>query len=70
MPQRNAQNPTRQVKSFDRSFSGNFNGQGNKSKTMGIAGIRSACKTEIPLKPGFRPSSLTCPKCNRPIAKK
>lgn len=31
------------------------------------ASLCPSCKTEVPLKPGFRVSTLKCPKCGKPL---
>jgi hypothetical protein len=71
MPQRNGQNPIRAVKNFGHAGSNKFNdklaGQPNVSD---VAGKCPSCNTEIPPKPGFRLSSLKCPKCGTPAVKK
>ena len=70
MPARNFQNPIRKTTIFDTKFNKSDSGQNLNAQTTGIVGICSACKTEIPSKPGFRPSSLKCPKCNKPVYEK
>ncbi len=67
--QRNGQNPIKAVRTY-----GNSNNKVNEeaninSNTANIAGICSACQTEVPLKAGFRVSSLKCPKCGKPLGK-
>jgi len=69
MPARNAQNPTRKINSFDKGFNKGPEGETHNSNMSGMAGICSSCKTQVPSKPGFRPSSLKCPKCGKPISK-
>lgn len=65
--QRNGQNPIRAVK---------FGGNKGIKKNDGIipdgsnTGICPACKAEVPPKPGFRFSSLKCPKCGASMGKK
>ncbi|OGS02747.1 MAG: hypothetical protein A2339_00345 [Elusimicrobia bacterium RIFOXYB12_FULL_50_12] len=61
MPARNGQNPIRAVRNFEHGVS-------KGSDTMSVHGktvnhICPACKTEVPPKPGFRLSSIKCPKC-------
>jgi len=46
---------------------GDLRGAGGRSGLK--AGICSVCKTEVPQKPGFRLSSLKCPKCGRLMGK-
>jgi hypothetical protein len=67
MPMRNAMNPTRKVSIFDKTVENRHDRKLQHANTKDIAGICSACKTEVPLKPGFRPSSLKCPKCGKPL---
>ncbi|OFX10255.1 MAG: hypothetical protein A2516_08505 [Alphaproteobacteria bacterium RIFOXYD12_FULL_60_8] len=43
--------------------------RGADGRPAGKAGICPACKTEVPLKAGFRLSSLKCPKCGRLMGK-
>ncbi|MBU0952272.1 MAG: hypothetical protein KKH91_05560 [Elusimicrobia bacterium] len=69
MPARNSQNPTRKENSFDKSYHSGNKTETRNSGTSGIAGICSSCQTPVPSKPGFRPSSLKCPKCGKPISK-
>jgi predicted amidophosphoribosyltransferase len=68
--QRNGQNPVKAVKSYDHSSTMVNEEAKTGSKTANIAGICSACQTAVPLKPGFRASSLKCPKCGKPLGKK
>ncbi|MDD5258383.1 MAG: hypothetical protein PHD29_00225 [bacterium] len=68
--QRNGQNPVKAVKMYEQGAP-KVTDEGNvNTKTAKIAGICSACQTEVPLKPGFRVSSLKCPKCGKPLGKK
>ncbi len=68
--QRNGQNPIKTAKSYGHNSS-KINGEANvNSKTENIAGICSACQTEVPLKPGFRVSSLKCPNCGTLLGNK
>lgn len=68
--QRNGQNPIKISKTYGHN-SVNANDEANvNSRTADIAGTCSACQTEVPLKPGFRVSSLKCPKCGKPLGKK
>ncbi|MBI5554774.1 MAG: hypothetical protein HY920_02830 [Elusimicrobia bacterium] len=68
--QRNGQNPIKAAKTYEPNFS-MVNDEANvNSKTANIAGICSACQTEVPLKPGFRVSSLTCLKCGKLLGRK
>jgi len=69
--QRNGQNPIRAAKEFEHGSNkphDPLNPQGKHAD--GIAGICPACKAEIPAKPGFRFSSLKCPKCGASMGKK
>ncbi|MDD5132636.1 MAG: hypothetical protein PHH44_08260 [bacterium] len=68
--QRNGQNPVKAVKTYDHSSSTINEEAKIGSRSANIAGICSACQTEVPLKPGFRVSSLKCPKCGKPLGKK
>ena len=63
MPQRNGQNPIMTTKTFEHD--GNKFNSGAELQTKNTAGygICPKCKTEVPPKPGFRLSSLKCPKC-------
>ncbi len=68
--QRNGQNPIRAAKIYEHG-SNKANEKSNvNSKTANIAGICSACQTEVPFKAGFRVSSLKCPKCGKLMGKK
>ena len=70
MPQRNGQNPIRAIKNFGQAKISKVND--NLSGQPGAAGAVKcpSCNTEIPPKPGFRLSSLKCPKCGTPAVKK
>lgn len=68
--QRNGQNPVKAVKTYDHSSTTINEEAKTGSKKANVAGICSACGTEVPLKPGFRVSSLKCPKCGKALGKK
>ena len=66
MPARNGQNPIRAVKDFAHGV--------NKGEAQSMHGkqvnmVCPSCKTEVPPKPGFRPSSIKCPKCGSSMSK-
>ena len=70
MPQRNAQNPVKSGKNFGRG-GGRLNDAANiHGKPSNPSGICPSCDAEVPPKPGFRFSSLKCPKCGTSMAKK
>lgn len=67
--QRNGQNPIKSAKLFDGvaaagKDAGHFDPHGAGGP------LCPQCKTPVPPKPGFRPSSLKCPKCGASMAKK
>ncbi len=68
--QRNGQNPVKAVKMYEQGAPKVTDDVKINPKGVNIAGICSACQTEVPLKPGFRVSSLKCPKCHKPLGKK
>ena len=68
--QRNGQNPIKAVKTYGNSTTKVSEDSSVNSKSENIAGTCSACQTEVPLKPGFRVSSLKCPKCGKTLGKK
>ena len=68
--QRNGQNPIRAVRNFETGGSKIDAPSNAPGKLSSIAGICASCKTEVPFKPGFRPSALKCPKCGKPLGKK
>ena len=67
--QRNGQNPIKAAKTNDHNI-GKTDDQNVTRNQANIAGICSACNTEVPHKPGFRASTLKCPKCGKPLGKK
>lgn len=67
--QRNGQNPIKAVRNYENSSTKANDEAKVNSNTVSIAGICSACQTEVPLKAGFRVSSLKCPKCKKPLGK-
>ena len=68
--QRNGQNPIKAVKPYDKNAGKTNEDISINTNKADIAGICSKCHTEVPFKPGFRVSSLKCPKCGRPLGKK
>jgi predicted amidophosphoribosyltransferase len=70
MPQRNGQNPIRRVNIFDQSVTKYTGTPAGSGKNAPAAGICPSCKAEVPSKPGFRFSALTCPKCGASMGKK
>ena len=68
--QRNGQNPIRKIKTFEHGSNKGNDKSNVDFQTANIAGICSACQTEVPLKAGFRVSSLKCPKCGKLMGKK
>ncbi len=68
--QRNGQNPIKAVRNYENSSTKATDEAKVNPNTVNIAGICSACKTEVPLKAGFRVSSLKCPKCGKPLGRK
>ncbi len=69
MPQRNGQNPIKTGGPTGPVGSHHLDGS-PLPKSGGGAPHCPACKAEVPAKPGFRLSSLKCPKCGAPMAKK
>jgi hypothetical protein len=70
MPQRNGKNPIKSERSFGKGgghLSDPANVHGNPKNA---AGLCPSCKAEVPLKPGFRLSSLKCPKCGTSMSRK
>jgi len=65
MPQRNGKNPIRTSRVFGQSFGKSFETPGQHKTSGEAGGICPSCKAEVPPKPGFRFSSLKCPKCGR-----
>lgn len=70
MPLRNAHNPHRKVSTFEKKVDKGNNMQNADTKLSKIAGVCRSCGTEVPFKPGFRPSSLQCPKCGKTLGTK
>lgn len=70
MPQRNGQNPIRSAKNFGQRSSKVNDGVIGHGKASSNACICPDCKTEVPAKPGFRFSSLKCPKCGKSMGNK
>ncbi len=64
MTQRNGQNPIKLLKNFE-AGGGHFNNLTNRHgrNPKNQVGVCPACNAEVPHKPGFRFSSLKCPKC-------
>ncbi len=48
----------------------NFGHKGRGGRAAPAAGHCPACKAEVPAKPGFRFSTLKCPKCGAAMVKK
>lgn len=67
--QRNGQNPIKATGVFDK---GGISSAGAGAQLRAGGGMLHcpSCKTEVPPKPGFRPSALKCPKCGAALAKK
>ncbi len=70
MPQRNANNPIKSEKNFGQggvsmNEPSNIHDR-NKSSVI----LCPSCKAEVPPKPGFRVSSLKCPKCGSAMSKR
>lgn len=70
MPQRNGQNPIRAARPFGQNGSKFDETLPVHGKHAVAAGLCPSCNTEVPPKPGFRISSLKCPKCGTPLGKK
>ena len=70
MTQRNGQNPIKSGKSFGQGGSHLNDPADTRNLPKNTAGLCPACKAEVPPKPGFRFSSLKCPKCGAPMSKK
>jgi len=68
--QRNGQNPIRAVRTYEYDSKKANEKLNVNSKSANIAGICSACQTEVPFKAGCRVSSLKCPKCGKLLGKK
>ncbi|MFH1379971.1 MAG: hypothetical protein ABII23_06810 [bacterium] len=62
MPQRNSHNPIKAVWDFGTRGKNLKDGANTKPQSTG-GGHCPSCGAEVPPKPGFRFSSLTCPKC-------
>lgn len=70
MPQRNGQNPTRAVKFGGQQGIKVNDGVNLQNRNNSGGGTCPACKAEVPPKPGFRFSSLKCPKCGASMSHK
>ena len=69
MPQRNGKNPIRSARvGFGQSFNKSSEALSHHNANMGAGGICPGCQTVVPPKPGFRFSSLKCPKCGKSMA--
>lgn len=68
MPQRNGQNPVRKFNTYEQGINKSNGTAYANGRTTG-GGVCPVCKTEIPPKPGFRFSSLKCPKCGASAVK-
>ena len=62
MPQRNSHNPTKAIRNFGDRGKNLKDGVNTKAPPTG-GGHCPSCSAEVPPKPGFRFSSLKCPKC-------
>ena len=69
MPQRNGQNPIKLQKKFGQDKNSG-SASGGRSLSSNAAGHCPSCGAEVPPKPGFRLSSLKCPKCGASLGKK
>jgi hypothetical protein len=67
--QRNGQNPIRKVGNYEHG-GGKTSGPSSAGGRAAGAGICPSCGAEVPPKPGFRFSSLKCPKCGTSMGKK
>ena len=68
MPKRNGHNPIR-ANTSDKQSLGNF-GNSSSNYNKGTGHLKcSKCYEEVPPKPGFRVSSLKCPKCGSAVNK-
>jgi hypothetical protein len=65
MPQRNGKNPIRQARAFGQSINKAGGPAAHRDLNAAVAGYCPYCKAEVPPKPGFRFSSLKCPKCGK-----
>ncbi|MCX5779196.1 MAG: hypothetical protein NTU66_08295 [Elusimicrobia bacterium] len=70
MPQRNGQNPIRTARPFGQGGAKHDETQPVHGQHAVSAGVCASCNTAVPPKPGFRISSLKCPKCGIPLGKK
>ncbi|MBL8024475.1 MAG: hypothetical protein JNK54_09385 [Elusimicrobia bacterium] len=70
MPQRNAQNPIKIGKTFGAGAVHPETGTKGPKKGGAGNGHCPACGAPVSAKPGFRFSSLTCPKCGASMGKK
>jgi hypothetical protein len=68
--QRNGQNPIKAVNIFKSNAGNNQNTLLDNSKSDSCPFICPKCKVDVPPKPGFRVSSLRCPKCGSPVKKR
>jgi hypothetical protein len=70
MPQRNGQNPIKSGNNFGQGGVNRKEPVNTHGKSGSGSGVCPACKAEVPLKPGFRFSSLKCPACGAAMGKK
>ncbi len=70
MPQRNGQNPVRKTNNYEHGSNTSKDTLNANGKKADGSGTCPACKAEVPFKPGFRFSSLECPKCGASMGKK
>lgn len=69
MSQRNGQNPVRMEKTFKKEHESYLgDAASRKLKASGVMRCPT-CKADVPPKPGFRMSSLKCPKCGAAMHK-
>ena len=69
MPQRNGKNPIKLARDFEPTGKNSDNALNTHAKSN-VAGHCPSCGAEVPPKPGFRFSSLKCPKCGASMGKK
>jgi len=69
MPQRNGKNPIKSEKNFGQIGSYLNDSMNPNSNQKNSTCFCPSCKAEVPSKPGFRLSSLKCPKCGSSMSK-
>lgn len=70
MPGRNQQNTMKVGKTFDAAGTTADTGVKGQKHPGGREGRCPKCDAPVPPRPGFRFSSLTCPKCGASMGKK